>query len=208
MASNTRNKRQIEENRAEIASLYLRQLPLETIAEKIGIERTIVRDDLTVIRKRWQDSAVRDLDAAKDRELVKVDNLEREYWDAWQRSKESRETSLTETTDHPGPVPTGDAPADTPVIVRRGSKVSLRRESTTGEAVYLHGVAWCIERRCKLLGLDKLPPPPILPGSTPENPVYTRQIGNAADLDLLTPAELDEMSERLKGELDDLLNPQ
>ena len=75
------------------------------------------------------------VNAFKARELAKVDNLEREYWDAWARSQEEAETR-TVTKDSKG-----------------GSTVD-RYEGQVGDSRFLSGVQWCINKRCEILGLN------------------------------------------------------
>ena len=82
---------------------------------------------------------MRDFDEARAQELAKVDLLELEYWQAWQRSCQDAETETLrqrQTTDGK---------------VNDFSKVT---KGQAGDKRFLDGVQWCIERRCKILGID------------------------------------------------------
>jgi hypothetical protein len=47
----------------------------------------MVCTDLKAITEQWKQSAVRDFDALRAEQLAKLCNLERELWEAWQRSQ-------------------------------------------------------------------------------------------------------------------------
>ncbi|NIP53215.1 MAG: hypothetical protein GWN94_14245, partial [Phycisphaerae bacterium] len=87
--------------------------------------------DLKTIQKRWRTDTTIDLDEARQRELARIDQLEREYWQAWEKSKQPRKrVSQTDKT------------------------VSRQTEERTGDPRYLAGVQWCIQQRCKLLDIE------------------------------------------------------
>ena len=98
--------------------------------------------DLKKIQETWRESALIDIDEAKARELAKVDRLEREYWDAWERSCEDAETIRQEGR------PPEEGEKGKPEKVVKTSK------GQAGDPRFLAGVQWCIERRCKIIGVD------------------------------------------------------
>ena len=130
---------QILKDREEIARLYLQRLSQREIGERLGLSRQQVGYDLEAVRQEWLQSALVNFDARKAEELARIDRLEREYWDAWEASKQERETVSTEQ-----------------VSGGRGdrTKAAIRKEQPSGDPRFLAGVERCIERRCKLLGLD------------------------------------------------------
>lgn len=139
MATPKRNSVQYEHDLQIEASLYLKGVYQSVIAHKLGVSQQQISYDLKVLQRRWQESALVDMDAAKGRELAKIDALERTYWQAWRKSqKESQRTS----TSKKGMGEDGE-------IVARVDK-----ESQVGDPRYLQGVQWCIERRCKIVGID------------------------------------------------------
>jgi len=83
-----RTREQILRDRVEIARLYLEGWPQWKIGEKFGLSHQQLTHELKAIRAEWRAAAVRGLAEAKARELAKLDNLEREYWEAWQQSRE------------------------------------------------------------------------------------------------------------------------
>lgn len=140
MAKNIRTPAQIDHDRAELARLYLRGWPQREIAKRLGVVQQQVSYDLGVVRRRWQESAVRDFNADKERELAKVDELERTYWEAWERSIGTHEKSRTGRRGADGE----DAQ----------SWAQIEREELVGNPAFLAGVMSCIKRRCEILGLD------------------------------------------------------
>ena len=119
--------------------MYLRGWIQADIAEETGLSQPTVSRDLKALQRDWLESALIDFNEAKAQELAKVDRLEREYWVAWEASKEDKEVQTTEKVK-------GDKTAR--------SKAQVRREGQVGNPSFLAGVQWCIERRCKILGID------------------------------------------------------
>jgi len=134
-----RSPDQIRKDRAGIARLYLEGWTQAEIGGKLGLSRQQVGYDLEAIRREWLESSLLDFNAKKAEELARIDKLEREYWSAWEASKKERQTTTTEqTTDAEG----------------ERLRAGIRTTEQTGDPRYLAGVERCIERRCKLLGLD------------------------------------------------------
>jgi hypothetical protein len=129
----------IESRRTQLAELFLRGIKRQSeLARRLGVNRSTVSRDLKALNARWKEAAIRDLDEAKGQELDRLDLLEQEYWDAWQKSKNGHETTTTEQTT----TPDGER-----------NKAAIRREDQHGDPRYLAGVQWCIDRRCEILGL-------------------------------------------------------
>ena len=59
--------------RQKVAELYLQSRTQVAIGRELGISQTTVCQDLRAIREQWRDSGVRDFDAARERELQKLD---------------------------------------------------------------------------------------------------------------------------------------
>jgi hypothetical protein len=129
----------IESRRCQVADLFLRGVKRQIeLARRIGVNRSTISRDLRVLNDRWKASGVRDLDAAKGQELERLDQLEREAWQAWEKSKGAHETTTTEQTS------TGAG---------ERVKAAIRKDEQCGDPRYLTVVQWCVEQRCRLLGL-------------------------------------------------------
>lgn len=150
MAAPKRSKVQREHDLARIAELYLKGYTQVQIAQELGLTQPIVSRDLTTLQERWIEQTTIDFDAAKGKELARLDALEREYWQAWRRSLEQVTKTRTKR-NHMG---------DEAIVVR---------EETSGNPSFLAGVQGCIDQRCRLLGLYA-PTKAVLSGDK-ENPI-------------------------------------
>lgn len=124
--------------RRDVADMYLQGYKQVEIAAKHRVSQQMISLDLQTLQREWLQSALMDFDEAKARELARIDRLEREYWQAWQRS-------LTEQVK-------------TSKRAKESSKDSSKeagelRESRTGDERFLSGVRWCIEQRLKIFGV-------------------------------------------------------
>jgi hypothetical protein len=141
MATRSRSLLERERDLRQTASLYLRGLTHEEIARRLNLSRQQISYDLKVLQRRWQESALADFNAKKAAELAKVDELERTYWEAWERSCQPREVTTQEHTQ------VGGGRADEARL-----KGGVRKEPRDGNAEFLRGVERCVELRCKILG--------------------------------------------------------
>lgn len=173
MSGPTRTETQREADRVRVASLYCQGLSHAAIAAEIGVTRQQITHDLKLIRQDWLDSSIRDFDEAKATELAKIDHLESIAWDAWFRSGGSH-TILTEKAVAVRPAEWSPAkgakargraadielddeddprgPADG--VLGFNVETTEKTEELVGDERFLGRVAWCIDRRCKLFGVD------------------------------------------------------
>lgn len=119
-----------EARRAQEAELYARGYSQTAIAEAVGVSQATVSSDLSGIIRKWQAQQVGDINARRQAELERVNALELAYWAAWDRSV------ITFTP------PATDDIAEPATLV------------AAGDPRFLAGVMACIDKRCKLLGLD------------------------------------------------------
>ena len=126
---------EIAHRRRQVAELTLRGYSQAAIAEQLGAAQSTVCADLTVIEGEWRTSAIRDFDLARARELLKLDRVEREASDAWERLQQ---------------------PIETDRVTQEGStkRIEKRIVHQHGDPRYLDVVGKCIAQRRGLLGLD------------------------------------------------------
>jgi hypothetical protein len=140
MRRSTAEELAIESRRAQVANLFLQGIKRQhELAQRVCVNRSTISRDLQVLKTRWKEAAVRDLDAAKGQELDRLDQLERTYWEAWEKSKGPHEITTTEQ------ITGGDGDR---------ARAAIRTEELHGDPRYLEGVRWCIAKRCELLGLN------------------------------------------------------
>ena len=134
-----RKASELGRDRRRVAEMYLRGSLQADIAAELGIDQSTVSRDLKSLQCEWLASALVDINEAKSRELARVDELERTYWAAWERSQEPIEvTSKRATQNEAG----------------KRFDVNTQSRGQVGDPRFLAGVGWCIERRCRVLGLD------------------------------------------------------
>lgn len=131
-----RDAAQVARDRRKESDLYLQGWLQADIADELGIDQSTVSRDLKALQGDWLASALMDFSEAKSQELAKIDRLEREYWQAWERSCEDAESVTQEGT------------------AANVEKIKKTSKGQAGDPRFLQGVQWCIERRCKILGVD------------------------------------------------------
>ena len=131
-----RNKKEhVLARRARVAELYLRGIGQVEIAKREGVTQPQISQDLKLICQAWQRESIMAMGEIKAKELAKIDLLEREAWDAWERSKlPQRRRSMTK----------GGA---------AGNIENLAEIESPGNPRFLEQIERCIKARCQLLKL-------------------------------------------------------
>ena len=128
-----RKQHQKEEDRLIISRLYLEGRLQADIAAHLSelrdykISQQLVSYDLKRIRQRWIKEQIDNFDEMKAQELAKIDQAERNAWEAWQKSRKAKAQKTVERT--------------------------VREEEKSGDPRYLSVVMHCVQERCKLRGL-------------------------------------------------------
>lgn len=135
MAAPKRTKVQRENDLVLISELYLKGKTQAEIAEVLKLDQSQISYDLATLRTRWAAQTVYNLDQLKAQELEKIDTVERTYWQGWERSLQER----TKTRQY---------------VDKEKAKATIEKETAVGDPRFLDGVLKCIERRCKILGID------------------------------------------------------
>jgi hypothetical protein len=140
-AKHSAKQLKIDARRRRVAELYLQGYRnQQAIADQLGnVNRRTVGLDLKAIRRWWREDAVFEFKTAVAEELARINCIEREAWATWEKSK----TPLERSRSGQQRGPAGDRQI-----------VQIEKEDRCGDPRYLDKVAWCIERRCQLLGLD------------------------------------------------------
>jgi hypothetical protein len=142
MAKNTRTQLERERDLDSLATHYLHGKTHTELASLFGVSRQQITYDLRTLQQRWLASSLVNFDAAKAKELAKIDALERTYYEAWERSLGQKETKTAERTSG--------------VATDRVKAVS-RQEQRDGNPAFLLGIQWCIQQRCKVLAIVQKP---------------------------------------------------
>ena len=148
---------QIERDRREIAGLYLQGWKQAEIAEKLSgdgerdytLSQQLVSYDIGRLIKAWRESGMVDINDAKAQELAKINNLELTYWGAWLHSCEDAEATIRKTRG----VVQRRQEGDGTFVAERPAEVQQTSKGQAGDPRFLAGVQWCIEQRCKIIGV-------------------------------------------------------
>lgn len=161
---NSLSPRQRETRKNRELELYLRGVPIREIAFDVGLSPQVVIKDLADFRNDFHREQQMSRVHRIAFELAKIDNLERTYWEAWERSLQDQIRSVTSREDMPVDPPKGAKPAGMDangdplppaMVVLSKTKVQRRVDQSIGNPTFLAGIQWCIDRRVKLLGLDE-----------------------------------------------------
>ena len=136
-----RTKLQKQRDKRRVSQAYLQGETQAEIAASLGLSQPTVSRILKDLQADWMAAAIGDVTEAKARELAKIDTLELEYWAAWKRSQQNAEV---ETTKMQGTDPSA------PGKLEKQKRV----EGQVGDSRYLQGVQWCVEMRCKIIGIE------------------------------------------------------
>jgi ParB-like chromosome segregation protein Spo0J len=138
-----RSSFQREKDLETITALYLRGHTQQQIADQFNLSRQQIGYDIKEIQSRWRTSEVFDFNEAKQRELAQIDQVEREAWAEWERSKTkklSKSKKIKTGTDE-----------------KNGSfneeAEETKEENLLGDPRYLQIVNECRKDRMKLLGI-------------------------------------------------------
>jgi hypothetical protein len=155
---NSCNKRthfQVENDRMEITRLYLKGYTQMEMVKYIKDNRDYtlspaqIQKDIKAIQDRWREAYIEDFNAAKVKELERIDALERTYWEAWEKSREKASKVKSESVKDTTHTSKGKA---LPSYNRtRVEKEELDRD---GDPKFLEGIQWCISQRCKIFGFN------------------------------------------------------
>lgn len=156
----------IARRREKVASLYIQGRSQFEIGMAVGVSQSTVCGDMKVVMAEWEERAIQTYDKIVTRELAKLDELERQYWEAWHRSvgkvrdfvheKKSVELAVGEPDEHQEPQPHGGSLKrnEGPVLPAIERKRRVNTKHLAGNPAFLDGVMKCIERRCHILGVD------------------------------------------------------
>lgn len=139
MAAPKRSKIQRERDRLTIAELSLKGWSQQRIADFMELNKSNICRELKKIKAAWKTETIDEHGLYVQKELQRLSMLEAEYWAGWERSQQSKESSLDERLGTGG----GE----------RRVKLATRTEQRVDEAIFLNGIQKVIEARCKLLGL-------------------------------------------------------
>jgi predicted transcriptional regulator len=127
--------------KARIARLRLQRKSQTEIAEAVGITQGQVSRYIKQIEQAYDASAIEDIRRVKSQAKAQFDDLIREYYEGWERSKVPHETKSLKQRPGGG--------KDKAKVME---EKSLRQESQVGDPRFLDGVRRCTEDIVSLYG--------------------------------------------------------
>jgi hypothetical protein len=134
--------KEVAERRNKVAILYTEGKKQSEIAKIVLVSEGQISLDLTHIRRAWLKASNISKEDRIAEELAKIDHLERKLWQAWEKSTKDHKRVISKNK--------GKTSADSPEY----SEVTNMDIIKDGDPRYLQAIERCIDRRCKLLGLD------------------------------------------------------
>jgi transposase len=89
--------------RVRITQLRLRGYTIREIAAALNVNKSTIEVDLKAIREEWKAERLSFMDEAVGEQIAKLDQAERETWEAWERSQQPA-TATIETVSADGEV--------------------------------------------------------------------------------------------------------
>ncbi|MEW5804689.1 MAG: hypothetical protein AB1847_21575 [bacterium] len=149
MAKNNSKKLEIDFRRVELSKLWSQGIHDQMeLAKLLSVDRSTITRDLKVLQEEWKQAAIVNIDTAKGEILAQIQAVKRENWAGWKRSCiefksktiKAKGKKLQEQKDQ-------NARPET-------AEQIIKTEDRTGDPRFLSNVLTCIERECKLLGID------------------------------------------------------
>jgi transposase len=99
MGTSKQKKVELAKRRKKVARLYLQGYSQRIIAEEVDMSVATVNRDLGIIKDRWQESALVDMDELMRRELARLDMNEQMLFEQLRQSGEPVEESTKEVKE-------------------------------------------------------------------------------------------------------------
>jgi len=150
MSRKKRNETELLIDRAAITDMLLRNMSLRQIAGELNkrnegryeITFQQVYYDVKKLQLEWYQEAQDLIEQGIVREIKKLDKIEAECWEAWEKSKKGKRSTIME-----------GGFVDAEGKETAGNIVNRKFDSSTGEVKYLEMIERCIVRRAELLGV-------------------------------------------------------
>lgn len=159
----SRTEGERERDLEEISTLYLRGLKPQEIADELvkrhhyeNLTGRTIYNELVELRKLWVQSALIKYDEAKAREIARIDELEAAAWVAWNASQGHQDTTVVEDIeDKFGHDEDTEEKKDRKPSTYTRKRTNKTTKEIPGDPRFLDKISWCIDERCKILGLHE-----------------------------------------------------
>ena len=128
-----------------MAEMFLEGYTLTEIARHFGVTKRTVEVNIKKVRDVWKEESIGRYDDYVVTELMRINRVEREAWDAWRRSQKDSEKTVIRNT---GVVLDKDNK-----VLGHGQETTEYREVQAGDPRYLKIIEDCGAERRRILGL-------------------------------------------------------
>lgn len=145
----------VEARLARVAEMYCGRMTMAAIGAELGVSQVQITRDVQELHRRWKE-ARGTFDEAREKELAKLDRMEQEAYAMWEltRGEEAREETQEHAERKKGKRPAkGEEDVREVEIKLVGRTVKFKYNSKAGSVYWWEQQKWCVEQRCKLLGL-------------------------------------------------------
>lgn len=154
----TRNKRtpaQRSADRVIISEMLISGKPTVEIRDYINAIRpynlsiSSIVYDIKVIEKQWVQAYLTDINVAKAKELARIDKVEAAAWVAWEESKRPLTKTEKEKVENEQ-----SSKGNQTTNRHKKARVKTTEIESNADKEFMKIVQWCIEQRCKILGIN------------------------------------------------------
>lgn len=152
-----RTPEQTDADRAFISSGLLRGETMSSIAERLTAMRpyrvtlSMVSFEAEYMRSEWRKQFMQDVSTATAIELAKLAELEKAYWEGYERSQKDLIKSVSEANESNSV--SRRSPSHSMSEPFKSSRATVTKESRDGSVQWLAGVMSCVAQRCRILGI-------------------------------------------------------
>lgn len=129
------NKLEKAEVLKTITRLYIQGYYQSDIAKQVNISQQQVSRYINKIINEWKNSDLININEHKKKELEKLNVIESEAWQAWHNSTKEKLTKIARNKNEV-------------------TEKTVKSEDNYGNSIFLKIVLDCIDKRCKILGLN------------------------------------------------------
>lgn len=157
MSAPKRKRIQREKHREMMTDFVLKGWTQQKIAEYLEISQAQVSYDLKQIRKEWRERSYENVGEHKAIAMAKLDLIEKEAWEAWDKSKEDEEIETAEKIIAEIERSAREDGENTKSANNR-NKATKRVRKRDGNAVFLAKILDVCKERHSILGLNQTKP--------------------------------------------------
>ena len=129
-------KENINERLSRVSELYLKGYTQIEIGNIVNVTHQQVSYDLKKLMIQWKENQLNNIDEWISAELVRINKIETEAWEAWERSKgKDKSTKIKGTTN-------------------KANYIEKTESENFGDPRYFNTIQWCINKRAELIGLN------------------------------------------------------